>query len=106
MCCGEETDVMQNTEYESFWELLIQHQGETFYTVKGLEFQYRIAGGELFVNRKAKSITRATVEKALVKVRSTPEAVTGPKSLGVFGAPYIWALFIAMGVAEQKKKTK
>lgn len=97
---------MQNTEYEAFWELLLQHQGETFYTVKGLEFQYRIAGGELFVDRKAKSITRATVEKALVKVRSMPEAVTGPKSLGVFGAPYIWALFVTLGIVEPKKKNQ
>lgn len=94
---------MQENELEQFWETLIQNQGKTFYTVKGLEFRYRIAGGELFVDRKAKSITKATVDKALNKVRTTPEKVTGPKSLGVFGAPYIWALFITLGITESKR---
>lgn len=95
---------MQNRTCDEFWELLIRHEGEIFHTVKGLEFQYRIAGGELFVSRKAKSITKATVEKALAKVHAAPETVTGPKSLGVFGAPYIWALFMELGVVECRKK--
>lgn len=94
---------MQESELEQFWETLIQHQGETFYTVKGLEFRYRIAGGELFVDRKAKSITKATVDKALNKVRTMPGEITGPKSLGVFGAPYIWALLITLGIVEKRK---
>ena len=33
------------------WPLLQQHQGETFYTAKGLPFTYTIRGGELFVHR-------------------------------------------------------
>ena len=34
------------------WPLLQQHQGETFYTAKGLPFTYTIRGGELFVDRR------------------------------------------------------
>lgn len=93
---------MANTGLDEFWEKLTEHEGKIFYTVKGLEFRYRIAGGELFVDRKAKSITKATVGKALDKVHSMPDKVTGPKSLGMFGAPYIWALFLALGVVEKK----
>ncbi len=46
---------------EATWLLLQQHQGETFHTAKGLPFTYTIRGGELFVNRRRKSITVSTV---------------------------------------------
>ena len=51
-------------------------------------------GGEAvmgeFVDRRSKSITRATVEKAYEK-------------LNVFGAPYIWALFSGLSLVEGKE---
>lgn len=74
------------------WEMLEEHQGETFYTVKRLPFQYVIRGGELFVDRRSKSITKATFQKALNQIQENPSQITGPKSLNVFGAPYIWAI--------------
>ena len=77
---------------EEFWEELVRNQGKIFHTVKGLEFRYQVIGGELFVDRRSKSITRATVEKAWDKLHAAPETVTGPKSLGVFGAPYVLSL--------------
>ena len=51
---------------EATWLLLQQHQGETFHTAKGLPFTYTIRGGELFVNRRRKSITVSTVRRAPV----------------------------------------
>ena len=45
---------------EEVWPLLQQHQHETSYTAKGLPFFYTIRGGELFVNRRRKSITVST----------------------------------------------
>lgn len=83
---------------EKFWEELQKNQGKIFHTVKGLEFRYEVIGGEVFVDRRSKSITRATIEKALEKVQASPGTVTGPKSLGVFGAPYVWAIFQAFGI--------
>ena len=53
---------------EAIWLLLQQHQGETFHTAKGLPFTYTIRGGELFVNRRRKSITVSTVRRALEKI--------------------------------------
>ena len=50
------------------WPLLQQHQGKTFYTAKGLPFTYTIRGGELFVDRRSKSITISTVANALEKI--------------------------------------
>ena len=54
--------------------------------------------GDLFIDRRSKSITRATVEKAWDKIQARPGEITGPKSLGVFGAPYVWAVFKAFGI--------
>lgn len=80
------------------WEELLNHQQEVFYTVKKLPFTYTIKGGEMFVDRRAKSITRATYEKAVKKLKEdTEHRITGPKSLCCFGAPYIWAVIQTLG---------
>lgn len=84
---------------ENLWDTIIAHQGETFYTAKGLPFTYTIRGGEFFTDRKKKSITRATFEKALLKIQAdTEHIITGPKALNVFGAPYVFAMFRQLGV--------
>lgn len=75
------------------WEKLIGYQGKVFYTAKKLPFTYTIKGGEMFVDRRSKSITRATFEAAVRKLQNdTEHKITGPKSLGCFGAPYVWAI--------------
>ena len=54
---------------ENLWQVIESHQGETFLTVKHLPFTYTIKGGELFTDRKRKSITRSTFEKAYIRVQ-------------------------------------
>lgn len=84
---------------DNLWETVIAHQGETIYTAKHLPFTYTIRGGEFFTDRKKKSITRATFEKAFEKIAAdTQHQITGPKTLGVFGAPYIFAVFRHLGI--------
>ena len=88
---------------ENLCDIIIAHQGETFYTAKGLPFTYTIKGGEFFTDRKKKSITRATFEKAFLKIQEdTSHKITGPKALNVFGAPYVFAMFRQLGVVEGK----
>lgn len=77
---------------DKLWTMLEQHQNEVFYTAKKLPFIYVIRGGEMFVDRRDKSITKATFAKALQRFQEHPEKITGPKALNVFGAPYIFAL--------------
>ena len=77
---------------------MTEHQSETFYTMKKLPFTYVVKGGELFVDRRSKSITKATFEQALNKLKENPQQITGPKSLNVFGAPYVWAIFKAFNI--------
>ena len=75
----------ENVSIESVWQLLTEHQSETFYTMKKLPFTYVVKGGELFVDRRSKSITKATFEQALNKLKENPQQITGPKSLNVCG---------------------
>lgn len=63
-------------------------------------------GGELFAERKKKSITRATFEKAFLKIQERPGEITGPKKLNVFGGPYVWAIFLKFGIVEKKSLRK
>ena len=63
-------------------------RGRTFTTAKGLQFTVTLAGNELFVSRKRKSITRATVWRAymrLLELQARGEVVDGPRKLGTFG---------------------
>ena len=85
---------------EAIWQLLQQHQGETFHTAKGLPF----TGGELFVNRRRKSITVSTVRRALEKItllEAAGEVITGPKKIGCYGASYLYPVLLALDVLER-----
>ena len=46
------------------WTVIFSLQGRTFTTAKGPPFTIAVRGNELFISRKDKSITRATVEVA------------------------------------------
>lgn len=86
---------------EKFWEVLETFQGTDFYTAKGLQYQYTIKGGEMFVSRREKTITKATIILAVKKaiaLQIEGKAVDGPKKLGVYGASYIWPVFKEIGV--------
>ena len=89
---------MSQMTIDTLWQLLETHQNEIFYTIKKLPFTYTIKGGEIFVDRRSKSITKATFEQALNKLNANPDQITGPKSLNVFGAPYIWAILKAFEI--------
>lgn len=84
------------------WEALILFQSCSFQTAKGLEFTYTVKGNEIFFSRKEKSITRATVNRALDRVLELGGIVTGPKKLGCFGASYLYPVFQKMSVIQNQ----
>ncbi|MCD8082779.1 MAG: hypothetical protein LUE86_04415 [Clostridiales bacterium] len=87
-------------EKEALWQYLAEHQGQEFKTAKQLPFTYQIRGGEMFVDRRSKSITRSTVEQAYQRIlEDEGHVIRGPKTLNCFGAPYIWAVFVSLGLA-------
>lgn len=88
----------QKEQDAALWERLIALQGDVFHTAKGLQFTYRIQGGEMFVDRKEKSITQATVFMAFHKALELGCQATGPKKLGTFGASYLYPVFKELGI--------
>lgn len=83
---------------DNLWNTIALFVGYPFRTSKGLKFKYTIHGGEMFVDRKEKSITRSSVEMAYLKALEMDGVVTGPKKLGVFGASYLYPVFVRLGV--------
>lgn len=83
---------------ELLWDTLVKFQQYPFHTAKNLEFFYIIKGNEMFVTRKDKSITRASVMMAFHKALELERIVTGPKKLGTFGASYLYPVFREIGV--------
>lgn len=95
----------KNLTMDNLWETLVLFAGCPFATMKGLEFTYSIKGYEMFVDRKEKSITRSSIEIAFRKAMELMEqegAVTGPKKLKVFGASYLYPVFLRLGIIKGK----
>ena len=98
---------------EEIWNLLLAHAGEKFKTARGLPFTYhqKISRdgqplGELVIDRKEKTITRNTVLLAYERAQElmkTEGCVTGPKKLGVFGASYLYPVFLELGICRRTK---
>ena len=87
---------------EAVWEMVIAFQNYPFFTVKNCEFRYTVKGHEIKISRKEKTITRATVDVALKRALELSE-VSGPKKLGVFGASYLYPMFLYFGIIPKKK---
>ena len=88
---GRVADTSEYTQDEiDLWEKIVEKQNATFRTKKGLEFKIEIKGNELFVDRRQKSITRASVNIAYKKWLEDKDC--GPKALGVFGSSYLCSL--------------
>ncbi len=83
---------------DALWECISLFAGYPFKTSKGLSFAYTVKGNEMFVTRKEKSITRATVLLAYGKAVALGDMATGPKTLGCFGASYLYPVFRRIGV--------
>lgn len=99
---------VQSPEDESLWEQVVEMEGCPFFTSRGLGFTYHIKRsrdgsllGEILFDRRGKSITRATLLLAYqnaLKVQKHEGCVSGPKKLGVFGASYLYPIFLRLGI--------
>lgn len=100
---GQEIDSPDAEKY--LWDAIMAYADYPFLTEKGLSMKYTVKGGEIFFNRKEKSVTRASVMKAFHRARQLQHEkgfVSGPKELGTFGASYIYPVFLRIGVCSKK----
>ncbi len=85
---------------DNLWEAITLFQSCPFHTLKGLKFTYTVKGGEIKIDRKEKAVTKSTVKIAYK--RALEGEIKGPKQLGVFGASYIYPIFVRLGVIAPK----
>ena len=109
MTIGQHAPELTDPDEISLWNTILSNQGKQFTTSgrgarPGIPFTYTIStntdgapGAEMFVSTRSKSITRSTILYAYHKVKAMT-IVPGPKSIGVHGDSYIYAIFKALGV--------
>ena len=100
---GQEIDSPDAEKY--LWDAIMAYADYPFLTEKGLSMKYTVRGGEIFFNRKVKSVTRASVMEAFHRARQLQHEkgfVSGPKELGTFGSSYIYPVFLRIGVCSKK----
>ena len=114
--CIEQAAGEIGIEKQLLWKCVEVFEGYRFETAKGLPFTYEIKrnrddgmGGEMFFSRKTKGVTRATVELAYDRVVAAREkqgtdvpVMNSPKRLNVFGASYLYPMFIRFGIVEAR----
>ena len=106
--CKEFVDKISSMDEDeadiALWELLEAHEGCVFHTAKNLRFRFKVKGGEIFIDRKKDSITRATVNMAFHAALELDGNVSGPKKLGTFGASYLYSIFVRFGIIKNFEK--
>ena len=69
------------------WNRICRCEGETFYTVRGVEYRYVVYGDYLLVNNDRKRrITKQSLEIALMIQNPTPSRI---QSEGIWGPSYV-----------------
>lgn len=97
-------NIRENELSDAVWKAIEIFQGYQFETYQGLCFTYSVKGYEIFVDRKDKSITKSSVDIALMKAVELQGNVSGPKKLKVFGASYLYPIFIRFGIIKTEGK--
>lgn len=95
----------ENLSAEVLWQVLCELEQTYFCMVKGIPFTYIINGHEMFVNRKEKSITQATVvlsARRVLEKQAQGAVISGPKKIGTFGASYLYPIFRQIGLITEK----
>ena len=86
------------------WSTIEIFSGYSFTTIKGLRFRYAVNGNEIQINRKKKSITRSSVKVALKVTLEKNGYISGPKKIGVYGASYLYSMFLRFGLIDAERK--
>lgn len=86
------------------WSTIEIFFGYSFTTVKGVRFRYAVNGNEIQINRKKKPITRSSVKVALKVTLEKNGSISGPKKIRVFGASYLYSMFLRFGLIDAERK--
>lgn len=91
------------------WDAICLFAGYPFETVQGLRFRYEVRGKEIFFSGKEKSVTEASVRKAVktaLELQRQGSRITGPKKRNCFGAGYLYPVLIRIGLIDLQEEAK
>lgn len=83
------------TEFNKVWDRIVAHEGQTFNTITGLPFPYRISGNLVFIIRNNKEIAVGLHKNSFAKayeVRADKPGELANKLPSIYGPSYIWAI--------------
>ena len=81
-------------DFDNVWERIQQCAGQTFTTVTGLPFTYRVPGAHLCVSRDGREINRSPSRTNFARA-ATAMPATRPSDLREMqGSAYTWAILM------------
>jgi len=87
------------TKFEEVWNRIIALQGQTFHTIRGLPFTYKIEGKLVWIVRENRTIPLALHKNNFAGSYQTLalHRIDGPGALQemrptAFGTSYVWAI--------------
>lgn len=81
---------VKNMSIETIWDNIKLHEGETFYTITGVEYTYVVYTDHLLVNDlQSRMITKIMIEKAIALENPTVKKI---ELAGCRGPSYIWGI--------------
>lgn len=102
------SDMVTEEAKNILWETVVLFQDYVFHTVTEKSFHYQIGEDEIFFNRKEKSVTKATVNRAFEKVIELQKEnvlITDQKKIGCFGDSYLYLVFVRFGIIRGENKS-
>lgn len=80
---------MTTTEFDRVWQKILNHEGDLFHTITGLDFVYRIQGDVLNTNRTRYNLSKGNFQAAFDMM---PLSSPGQMSRKIRGSSYVCAI--------------
>jgi len=81
---------MPENIFSEIWDKIIDNEGNTFHTITGVKFTYKIKGNMLVTSRTSRKIHKNDFETAFnLRPLDKPSAL---KKTNVQGQSYVWAI--------------
>lgn len=90
--------------FGNLWKAVDAFQDYSFTAANGLKFSYTLKDGGMFIEKSAVSIRKADAELAYKRAVEMNRIVKDSKKLGVFGADYLYPVFVRIGVIQHSEK--
>jgi hypothetical protein len=75
---------------EKIWQNILRYEGETFKTIRGIEYRYVVYNDYLLINDdKKRRITKDSFQSALLIENPTPSKIQNEK---IWGPSYVYGI--------------